>query len=162
MNEKRNRIALLTVALGFWLIAVHLTFGYRGHPVEISDLISGILLVILGLFSLSPTRIWSGWAVSLVGVWLQMAPLVFWAPLSIMYINDTLIGAIAIVLSFLLAKEEEVTSSVDRPKGWSYNPSGWSHRIPTVALAMLCWFFFPLHGSLSTWLYRSYLGSLFH
>jgi hypothetical protein len=141
MNEKKKRIALLIIALGIWLIAIPLTLGYQRHLVEISDLISGLLFVIFGLFSLATSRVWSGWAVGIVGVWLQMAPLVFWAPYPIMYINDTLVGAIAIVLSFLLAKNEAPVSTNDCPKGWSYNPSGWSHRIPTVALAMLCWFF---------------------
>lgn len=142
MNEKKNRLALVTVALGFWLIAMPLTFGYRSHLVACSDFISGFLLIIFGLLSLSLKRVWSGWGIGLVGVWLQMAPLVFWAPIPLMYINDTLIGAVAIVLSFLLAKNEESTAAHgDRPAGWSYNPSGWSHRIPTVALAMLCWFF---------------------
>ncbi len=141
MNENKNRIALLTVALGLWLIAFPLTFGYNGHPVGLSDLASGILLVIFGLFSLAPARVWSGWAAGLVGVWLQMAPLLFWAPDAVMYINDTLVGAIAIVLSFLLAKKEDTGSLTGIPTGWSYNPSGWAHRIPTVGLATLCWFF---------------------
>ncbi len=141
MTEKNNRIALLTVALGCWLIALPLTLGYQGHPVGISDILCGFLFMIFGVFSLTPMRVWSGWAVGIVGVWLQLAPLLFWAPCSLMYMNDTLVGAIAIVLSFLLAKKEETMSGNGCPKGWSYNPSGWEHRIPTVALAMLCWFF---------------------
>lgn len=141
MNQKKNRIALLTVVLGCWLIALPLTFGYCGHPIEISDILSGFLLMIFGVFSLAPTRVWSGWAIALVGVWLQMAPLLFWAPQALMYINDTLVGAIAITLSFLLTKKEEMESGTSCPTGWSYNPSGWEHRIPTIALAMLCWFF---------------------
>jgi hypothetical protein len=141
MNTKKNRVALLTIALGCWLIALPLTFGYQGHPVAISDILCGFLFVIFGLLSLAPMRVWSGWAVSIVGVWLQMAPLVFWAPHSLMYVNDTLVGAIAIVFSFLLAKKDETISGTGCPVGWSYNPSGWEHRIPTVTLAMLCWFF---------------------
>lgn len=141
MDEKKNRVALLSVALGFWLISISLTFGYQGHPVGISDIISGLLLAFFGMLSLAPKRVWSGWAIGLVGVWLQMAPLAFWAPFVLMYINDTLVGAIAIVLSFLLAKKEEALAGNGHPAGWSYNPSSWSHRIPTVMLAMICWFF---------------------
>ncbi len=125
MNENKNRIALLTVALGLWLIAFPLTFGYSGHPVALSDLASGILLVIFGLFSLAPARIWSGWAAGLVGVWLQMAPLLFWAPDAFMYVNDTLVGAIAIVLSFLLAKKEaQEISQAFPPDGPIILPDG--------------------------------------
>jgi hypothetical protein len=141
VNEKKNRVALLIIALGCWLIALPLTFGYCGHPVGISDILSGFLFVILGVFSLAPMRVWSGWAIGLLGVWLQMAPLLFWAPQALMYINDTFVGAIAIVLSFLLTKKEQTSNGTAYPTSWSYNPSGWEHRIPTVALAMLCWFF---------------------
>lgn len=139
MREK-NLPALLFGALGVWLIAFPMTFGYGGHLVGTSDIVSGILLIIFGFFSLTSCN-WSGWASGLIGVWLQMAPLIFWAPLSLMYFNDTLVGAIAIVLSFFLNKKREAINLTEIPSGWSYNPSGWAHRIPTVCLAMLCWFF---------------------
>jgi uncharacterized membrane protein len=74
-------------------------------------------------------------------VWLQLAPLLFWAPQAFTYLNDTLVGAVAIIFSFMLAKRKELPNIPEHPKGWSYNPSSWSHRIPTVALAMMCWFF---------------------
>ena len=141
MSEKKNRIALLTIALGFWLIGLPLTFGYWGNPVGASDIISGFLFVVLGLLSLAPKRIWSGWAIGILGVWLQLAPLIFFASHPLMYINDTIVGAVAIVFSFLFTKKEEPIDGNDRPTGWSYNPSAWAHRIPTVTLAMLCWFF---------------------
>jgi uncharacterized membrane protein len=50
-----------------------------------------------------------------------------------------LIGSIAIIFAFLFNKKEGKGS--ERPLGWSYNPSSWTHRIPTVGLAILCWFF---------------------
>jgi hypothetical protein len=137
----KNRIALLSIALGFWLIALPLTLGYRCPLIEGSDLVSGLLLIAFSLLCLSSKRAWPGWVIGLVGVWLQIAPLLFWAPLALMYINDTVIGALAIVFSFQLAKTDSDTRGSSCPKGWSYNPSGWEHRIPTVALAMLCWFF---------------------
>lgn len=140
MNKKKNRFALLSVALGFWLIALPLTYGYIDPLIRGSDLISGILFVLLGLLSLAPHRVWSGWSIGLIGVWLQIAPLLFWAADPIMYLNDTVTGILAIILSFQLTQREEAEEIIF-PKGWSYNPSGWLHRIPTVALAMLCWFF---------------------
>ena len=51
MNEKKHRIALLTAALGLWLIALPLTFEYRGHPIEISDIFCGFLFIVLGLLA---------------------------------------------------------------------------------------------------------------
>ena len=141
MKENKTLVAVVTLGLGAWLIALPLTLGYKTHDIGISDLLSGCLLIVFGFLSLSPDRIWSRWAIGVVGLWLQMAPLVFWAPQAVMYINDTLVGAAAIIFAFLLTKKEEETSLSSIPKGWSYNPSGWAHRIPTVALALLCFFF---------------------
>jgi hypothetical protein len=138
---KEQKIICLIAALGLWLIAVPLTFGYGEHPVLFSDILSGLALIALSLLSLSSKRVWAGWAVALVGLWLQLAPLVFWAPMALMYINDTLVGAIAIVLSFQLGAKQEASNNDTIPTGWSYNPSAWSHRIPTIFLAMLCFFF---------------------
>lgn len=141
MKKNRKCIALLTAALGLWLIALPLTFGYKGNLVEVSDIVCGVLLLVFGLFSLIFSRVWSRCSVGLIGLWLQMAPLVFWAPSALMYVNDTFVGAVAIAFSFLLAQREETVNLNAVPTGWSYNPSGWAHRIPTVGLAILCWFF---------------------
>jgi hypothetical protein len=137
----KKQFSFLTIALGCWLIALALTFGYAKHFILISDLMSGLLFVLFGVLSMAPQRVWPGWAVGVVGMWLQMAPLLFWAPQALMYFNDTLVGAIGIVFAFQLAKQAEPVREIFPPAGWSYNPSGWEHRIPTVALAMLCWFF---------------------
>lgn len=131
------RIALLSAALGGWLIALPLTLGFQGHPVGISDLATGLLLIAFGVFFPRFCVFVTG----IAGVWLQMAPLVFWAPSAVMYFNDTLVGALAILLCFQRLKKEPAEGSRDRPSGWTYNPSALSHRIPTVTLAMLCWFF---------------------
>lgn len=48
-NEK-NQIALLAIALGFWLIALPLTFHSQYLPMKASDLASGFLLIIFGLY----------------------------------------------------------------------------------------------------------------
>jgi len=135
----KKQFSFLTVALGCWLIALPLTLGYTAPLVLASDLICGLLLVLLGYRA--SQCIWAGWAVGMIGLWLQLAPLVFWAPRALMYFNDTFVGAIAIIFAFQLTKQEEIVSGNSSPTGWSYNPSGWEHRIPTVALAMLCWFF---------------------
>ncbi len=142
MSTKKIPIPLLVVALGLWLIALPLSFDYKMQSVGISDILCGTLFAVLGLLSLSQTRVWAGWAIGLIGLWLEIAPLVFWAPESLMYINDTLIGAIAIVFSFQMAKKGEGKATEGAiPNGWSYNPSAWGHRIPTACLALLCWFF---------------------
>jgi uncharacterized membrane protein len=141
VKKNKNCIPLLSVALGLWLIALPLTFGYKGHLIEVSDIVCGVLLLVFGLFSLMFSRVWARCAVGLIGLWLQMAPLIFWAPSALMYVNDTFVGAVVIAFSFLLVQKKSTENLNGIPKGWSYNPSGWAHRIPTVGLAMLCWFF---------------------
>ncbi|HEY2810708.1 MAG TPA: vitamin K epoxide reductase family protein [Rhabdochlamydiaceae bacterium] len=142
MQEKRTKTSLLAVALGMWLIAFALSFFHHScafcFPLVVSDCISGILLIAFGFFSCK--RNWAGWLVSLVGIWLQCAPLFFWSHSLAVYLNDTLVGAIAIVMGFVINGIKK-GGLVEYPKGWSYNPSAWSHRIPTVGLALLCWFF---------------------
>ena len=140
MNERRNRIALLIVALGLWLISIPLTFGESVPGMMISDLTTGILLIAFGLLSLDPQRMWSSWSVGILGIWLQLAPLVFWEPKSLMYLNNTIVGAIAIIFSFALNQKIGASQGLSYPKGWSFNPSSWIPRILTVGLALVCWF----------------------
>lgn len=131
------------MGLGCWLIAITLTFFSFYTSLFVSDLLVGLLFIACGLLSLSPKRIWSRWMVGLLGVWLQFAPLIFWASSPVTYFNDTLVGAIAIVFSFIMTKKNNEDESLINccPIGWSYNPSSWGHRIPVVFLAMVCWFF---------------------
>jgi hypothetical protein len=64
----------------------------------ISDVASGLLLVVFGLLSLAPRRIWSRWAASAVGLWLVFAPLLLWAPTAAAYATDTIVGALVLAL----------------------------------------------------------------
>lgn len=143
MNQPRTKTALLIAALGLWLISVACTFKYNSQEMIYSDVISGLVLIFLGMCSLKPDRLWSVVGAGCVGFWLQFAPLVFWAPSEMIYLNDTLTGALVIALSFLFVRKTGAQDDLvlRNPLGWSYNPSAWNHRIPTVALAMLCWFF---------------------
>ena len=141
MNERKIRTSLLSIALGCWQIGIALTFDHFSSSLVASDLITGFLLVLFGILCLQPQRTWEQWAIGLVGVWLQLAPLVFWSPSSLVYLNDTIVGALAIVFCFMFTKDEPFTAVADHPRGWSYNPSAWHHRLPVVGLAMLCWFF---------------------
>lgn len=132
----RRNFSWVLVALGVWLISVSITFGGWKTLNGVSDLFSGGLLVFFGSFKGPSTRR----AVRLIGLWLQLAPLIFWVPDAWNYINDTGVGVIAIIFSFLIKKNKEEEKE-EIPSGWSYNPSSWSHRIPVTFLAILCWCF---------------------
>ncbi|MDP2702680.1 MAG: SPW repeat protein, partial [Candidatus Rokubacteria bacterium] len=79
------------MTLGLWLITSALALGYRSTALQVSDVASGALVILLAALSLSRRpfwQLWAPWANSLVGLWLLFAPLVFWAPTAAAYAND--------------------------------------------------------------------------
>lgn len=133
------------MVLGLWLITSAFALGYRSSAIQASDITSGALIILLATLSLSRSKFWQLWApwlISLVGVWLLFAPLVFWAPTSAAYSNDTLAGALAILFSILAPGMPgmRMMPGPDVPSGWSYNPSSWPQRAPIIALALVGFF----------------------
>ena len=128
--------------LGAWLLSGPATLGYRSAALTASDLISGVLLLVLSTLALWSRRAWLSWLIAGIGLWLMSAPLIFWAPTAAAYNNGTLIGALVVAFAVLMpgtpgAKAE---TGPETPPGWSYNPSAWSHRAPIVALALAGFF----------------------
>jgi hypothetical protein len=166
MLEKHHHATLWIywsiIVIGFWLIATPLTFGYEIGTVEPaggrsvwlslqariailtwSDLISGLLLIIFGYRSLKPNRPVSLWSACFVGIWLNFAPLLFWAPSAVTYLNDTLAGTLVIALTILIPGMPNMVAYMkmgpDTPPGWSYNPSSWPQRSVLIALGFAGW-----------------------
>lgn len=152
----------LLFILGVWLLLSPLTFSYSkgivqpaaGREIWLSlsqriafckwsDIVSGVLLIIFGARSLKPNRPVSLWICCLVGVWLSMAPLIFWAPQAAIYINDTFIGVLVISLSVLIPGMPNMMAYMkmgsEVPPGWSYNPSSWAQRWIMIALGFAGW-----------------------
>ncbi|NDD59131.1 MAG: vitamin K epoxide reductase family protein [Chlamydiae bacterium] len=140
MNQKT--ISLLLVALGMWLCAAPSTFGYTCTKMSLNDHISGALLIVAAVLS---TFIFSKKNIIfflIMGLWLNFAPLAFWAPDPTSFLNDTLVGLITLSLAFRF-KEIEGLPEVEggeAPSGWSFNPSAYGPRICTVFLAIFSWF----------------------
>ncbi len=136
------------MALGLWLITGAFAMGYGSSALQVSDVVSGVLVVLLAALSLSHRpfwKLWAPWANSLVGLWLLFAPLIFWAPTAAAYANDTLAGALVVVFAVLapgmpMAPGMTMEPGPDVPPGWSYNPSSWPQRAPIIALALLGFF----------------------
>ncbi len=135
------------ISLGLWLISSPFTFGYESENMIRSDVISGVLLTFFATLALWPRFDFIGrWSVSFVGAWLQFAPLVFWAPTAVVYVNDTLVGVISITLSILVPMMpgmahhmEMMKPGPEIPPGWTYNPSSWHQRAPMIGLALVGW-----------------------
>ena len=136
------------MTLGLWLMTGVFALGYRSAALQVSDAVSGALVIVLAILSLSRWpwfKFWAPWANSLVGLWLLFAPLVFWSPTSAVYSNDTLVGALVIVFAILapgmpMAAGMSMEPGPDVPLGWSYNPSSWPQRAPIIALALVGFF----------------------
>lgn len=140
-HEKMIWTRFGTIFLGLWLLTSPETFGYIHTISRYSDFISGFLLILIGLVSISfRFRGWI-WASCLVGIWLQFAPLLFWAKEPAIYLNDTLIGILAIAFCVLIPTHpKELNLGPMIPAGWTYNPSTWQQRIPIVFFAVVGWF----------------------
>ena len=132
----------LNLGLGFWLISSPPILGYAPGPMMVSDIASGVLVVLFSLLSLSRHMVWARFANAAVGAWLLFAPLAFWAPTAAGYLNDTLVGALVIGLSLVVRPTPGVgvaarTTGPDIPPGWDYSPSTWMQRIPIIAAAFV-------------------------
>jgi len=150
------------ILLGVWLFISPLTFDYsqtvvtpaggRSVPLPLdvrlqcmfwSDLISGALLVLLGWRMLTPGRPRTRWVACFVGIWLQFAPLIFWAPSPLSYLNDTLVGVLVIALTILIPGMPWMIMMMkmgpEVPPGWSYNPSSWPQRWIMIGLGFAGW-----------------------
>ncbi|HSX38740.1 MAG TPA: vitamin K epoxide reductase family protein [Chlamydiales bacterium] len=126
--------------LGLWLIAAPDTFHFQSRPLMINNWISGALLIALGAFARKkPAMIWIG-LMGAIGIWLQLTPVIFWAPQSAAYLNDTLIGSCVIFFVLILypmPERPDLEKSI--PPGWTSNPSAWPARIVIAFLAFVCW-----------------------
>src|SRR5690554_2998585 len=131
-----------TAALGAWLLAAPPTFGEVEPGLVASDVISGALLVLLGLASVSWRLAPLRWGSALIGIWVMFAPLVFWTASAAAYVNGTLVGAAVTALAAALSPTPGIAPAAAGtgpvvPPGWDYSPSDWNQRLPIVALALL-------------------------
>jgi uncharacterized membrane protein len=146
-HEKIIWTHLTNVLLGVFLLMAPVTFGYKSNHMFYSDIISGALLIVFGLLSANPFRLWAPWAASFTGVWLLFAPLIFWAPDAAAYFIDSVIGILVIALSVLIpempgmmAMMMKMPPGPETPPGWSYNPSSWLQRTPIIILGFIGFF----------------------
>ena len=152
----------MLVLLGIWMVLSPLTFSYGKATVDPSggreiwlslqqrisfmtwsDIISGLLLIFFGWRSLTPNRPVSMWICCFIGVWLNAAPLLFWAPNAAAYLNGTLVGALVIALTILIPGMPNMITYMKMgsqvPQGWSYNPSSWPQRWIMIVLGFAGW-----------------------
>lgn len=151
------------VMLGLWMLLNPLTFGYGQGTVDpsggrdvwlsldgrvaamtASDLISGLLLVLFGWRALRPGRPVSLWICCFVGIWLTLAPVVFWSPTAAGFLNGSLVGMLVIALTIMIPGMPNMIMFMAHgttvPQGWSYNPSSWPQRFVMIAAGLVGYF----------------------
>ena len=131
----------ILVALGFWLLTAPASFNFQSTPLVISDMICGALLIILGLCCRRHPKQLMLWVLTFIGIWIQFAPLLYWAPDSASYLTNVVIGSLVIVFSVVLfpLPGELPNNEPTIPPGWTYNPSSGTQRLPVAVLVFLCW-----------------------
>jgi nucleoside-diphosphate-sugar epimerase/uncharacterized membrane protein len=167
VQERREHLQTIwchfaNAALGMWLISSPFIFGLteswmvegelvtpnqRGLVLSdtwmtISDIVTGLLIVVFSMLSLSRDHDWARWITASLGIWLLFAPLLFWTPSAAVYANDTLVGALVILFAVVVSPPPGISpvarmTGPDAPPGWNYSPSRMTNRIPIVALAFV-------------------------
>src|SRR5690606_9772831 len=106
-----------------------------------SDVVSGVLLVVLGGRMLSPNRPLAWWLACGVGAWLSAAPILLWAPTVAAYLNDTLVGMLVLARTVLIPGMPNMVLYMrmgePTPPGWTYNPSSWPQRWIMIVLGFV-------------------------
>lgn len=127
--------------VGLWLMTTAFSYAGEARALRWSDLISGVVAMGIAVVAaaLPARRAWVAYANSLVGLWLLLAPLVFWARSPATYVNDTLCGALLIAFSVVVPMGMPMDGP-ELPRGWTYNPSSWAQRAPIIVLAAVGFF----------------------
>ncbi len=143
--KKRHEKLLWTVFacafLGVWLIFSHFALGYKTFAMSLNDMITGGVVVVASIFAFKANRFgfFCLWIIAFAGIWLNFAPLLFWAKMPAEYLNDTVIGILLVLFSLIIpglpGKVEEKGHEI--PAGWSYNPSSWLQRLPVIKLGII-------------------------
>jgi hypothetical protein len=130
--------------LAIWLISQPFLLDYKSAALMKSDIISGVIVILLEIMAFIPQFALLRWGTAAVGFWLLLAPLIFWSPTPTTYLVDTLMACLFITFAILIpglpGRAGTQLSGPDKPPGWSYNPSSWIRRSLGIALALLGFF----------------------
>jgi hypothetical protein len=91
--------AWLNAILGFWFIVAAFIIAASKTANNTNNLITGIIVVILGVWAAVRYKGWKNWVVALIGIWMIIAG--FWFPGNYVATvgNDTVAGTVIIILS---------------------------------------------------------------
>lgn len=124
--------------LGLWLATSPTVLDYGRPALVWSDVLSGLGAIVIALLAAALPRRWAWIAFgnAFLGLWVMLAPLVFWAPSPAVFLNDTLVGALLIAFSVIEPMGMPMEGP-EIPPGWTYNPSSWAQRTPIILLGLV-------------------------
>ena len=127
--------------LGFWMLFTTIGFHFQPKDLLFTNLIAAIFLILFPLWIRKTPKNWHHILILFFGIWLELSPLIFWAPSVGIYLNNTLIGCfiIALAVIFFPLPNQLPDDEPSIPPGWSYNPSSWPQRVPILLSAFICW-----------------------
>ncbi|PAQ00238.1 NAD-dependent epimerase/dehydratase family protein [Mesorhizobium mediterraneum] len=165
---KRHRFRTLwapmtNAALGLWLVTSPMTVGlfdpvaaaippalghaiaepeFRNAGLGVSEIVSGLLVTVFALLGMLQRWRWVQWITASLGLWVMLAPLLFWTTSPAAYAIDTLVGMLIVAFAVMIPptpgiSRRALAADDDRPLGWTYSPSTFTQRIPIVALAFV-------------------------
>ncbi len=124
--------------MGLFVLSLPLLFPDKSVALKISHLISGVLLLLFSAAALRLRSVWPQWAITGVGLWLSVAPLIFWASQAAIYISDSLAGMAVMLFAVILPYRVE-SGGKNTLEDWSYNPSTWKQRLPVVIIGAIAY-----------------------
>jgi hypothetical protein len=134
--------AWANTGLGVWLLTSPPLLGNDNSGLILANVSAGGLLVLFGFLSMSWRLPWARFGAAAIGCWIMFAPLVFWTSSGAAYLNNTLVGMLAVAFALCLAPMPGVSPTAAQtgptvPKGWDYSPSNWFQRLPVILLAVV-------------------------
>ena len=131
----------VNMALATWLITQPELINVEEPWLRISEIALGTALLVFSLAALSWQASWARWASAAVGMGVMAVPFVFNTANAAAYLSDTLVGALIFGFAVCLKPEPGASALAsfngpEIPPGWSYNPSGWTQRLPIIVLAI--------------------------
>lgn len=141
-EHSANRWAhFVNMLLATWLITQPELIDVQEPWLRMSEIVSGVLLLVFAVASLSWQATWARWASAGVGTLVMAIPFVFDTTNAAAYLSDTLVGALIFGFAVCLKPEPGASALASLngpqiPPGWSYNPSAWTQRLPIILMAL--------------------------
>lgn len=149
-HEEWRRIAhgdtrwahFVNIALGCWILVQPVIVEVEEPALFWSEIVLGAALIVFASLSLSWRLAWARWASAAVAAGIMAVPFLFWTTNPAAFLSDTLVGAFAFGLAVGTRPEPgpsvvAAMTGPETPPGWSYNPSGWTQRLPIIFLALI-------------------------